>query len=270
MRFTCATAVMFSAAAALLAPASVAAQSEADKAPSEIKKMPSPPSVTEVPAQQARRGLSLQPDPSIWLPVTTDKGRNYVHAKSGAICADTFRDLTLTAITDYAPDGTNSGCQYDRVDEAGLSRLTLYIYTAEGLTGPIAYKGAKDAITQFHNSTPVTVTERTAEGQQCHRGVIKPLAEAILGRMQKDGGEAKDANLGLGLAMYDYSIPARAGKPAEEQTSMLSVFQTGKWIVKTRVTLPKSENSYEAACNYGGITSVAQARVITRKDGPAV
>ncbi len=270
MRNICRAIASFSSAAALIAPACAIAQSENETAVPQVKMQAAPPSVDQVKPRirSARSGISA--NPANWLPVSTDAGRNFVHIKSGAICPDIFRDLKLVRIDDHAPDGTNSSCQYQKVDESGFSRLTFYVYTAEGLTGPTAYSMAKNDITEVSKMTALTVTERKAEGQQCHRGVIKPLAEAILARMKKEGSEGQDANLGLGLAMYDYSIPARGDTPAKEQTSMLSVFQTGKWIVKTRVTLPKSEKSYEAACNYGGITSVAQARVITRQDGPAV
>ena len=87
--------------------------------------------------------------------------------------------------------------------------------------------------------------------------------------MKKEGTEGEDAQLGLGVAMYNYTIPASNGRPASAQTSMLSVYQTGKWVVKTRVTVPASETSYRDACNYGGIASVALARSITRQDAPA-
>ncbi|MEP4783490.1 MAG: hypothetical protein ABJX46_02080 [Erythrobacter sp.] len=213
---------------------------------------------------------AIKVDPANWLYIETENGSNYVHKSSGAICIEKFRDLKLATIRDYAPDGTNSACQYDKTTEAGLSRLTIYVYTAPGLTGPAAYQGAKDAITQFNQNTAVTVTQRKEEGQNCHKGVIQPLAEGILSRMKKEGSEGEDANLGLGIAMYDYDIPVVNGRPARQETSLLSVYQTGKWIVKTRVTLPKSETSYADACNYGGIASVGQARVITRQDAPAI
>ncbi|MEO9462481.1 MAG: hypothetical protein ABJ242_07070 [Marinomonas sp.] len=253
MRFAFATAAILSAITAGITPAGTIASAEARTLARPA--LPAPPPITA--------------NPAMWLTVKSEIGQNYVHMASGAICSDQFRGLTLVAITDYAPDGTNSSCQYDMLGGKEFQRMTLYVYTAEGLTGPIAYKGAKQAIGQINETSAITVTERKEEGQQCHRGVIKPLAESILGRMKKEGSEGQEANLGLGLAMYDYSIPARGERPAQEQTSLLSVYQTGKWIVKTRVTMDKTENSYETACNYGGITSVAMARVITRGDAPA-
>lgn len=249
MRFLMCSAVCMSAAL-VAAPAEISARTLAK-----------PPAAAEAPAAQY--------DPANWLYVETENGNNYIHKASGAICIDNFRDLKLVGIRDYAPDGTNSGCQYDKNTEAGLSRLTIYVYTDEGLTGPKAYKGARDAITQFNKSTPVTVTERKEEAKTCHRGVIEPLGKAILARMKEQGSEGEEANLGLGLAMYDYDIPEVNSRPAQQQTSMLTVYETGKWIVKTRVTIPKSDESYAQACNYGGIASVAQAGAITRKDAPA-
>lgn len=213
---------------------------------------------------------SIKVNPANWLFINTKDGENYVHKASGAICVGNFRDLKLTAIRDYAPDGSNIGCQYDKAGEQGPSRLTVYVYTAEGLTGPKAYQGAKDAIAQLGQTTATTIIERKEEGQKCHQAVMRPLAQALLGRMKEEGAEGEEAQLGLGLALYDYDIPKINGRPAAAQTSMLSVYQTGKWIVKTRTTLPKSETSYGDACNYGGLASVALARVITRKDGPAL
>lgn len=250
MRFLMCSAVCLSAAL-IAAPSAVSAQAVAKP-------------------QAAAETQAIQYNPANWLFIETENGKNYVHKASGAICVDNFRDLKLAAIKDYAPDGSNSGCQYDKNAVAGLSRLTVYFYTAEGITGPAEYSAAKRTIAQIGEATALTVTERREEAQTCHRGVIEPLGKAILARMKKEGSEGEDANLGLGLAMYDYDIPEVNGRPAQLQTSMLSVFETGKWIVKTRVTIPKSEESYAQACNYGGLASVGLAGVITRQDAPAI
>lgn len=222
----------------------------------------------QTPVAPQKREIQYNPDN--WLLAETKNGRNFVHKASGGICVDEFRDLELLQVIDYLPDGTNSSCAYGKLTDAGTSKLTIYVYTAEGLTGPIAYNNAKQSIRQIADNSGLTVSDRKEEGRACHEGVIKPLGEAILGRINEEGGEGEKASLGLGLAMYQFDIPEVDGRPAQLQTSMLSVYQTGKWVVKTRVTVPESETSYRDACNYGGIASVALARVITRQNGPAI
>ncbi len=208
-------------------------------------------------------------DPANWQLVRSEAGNSYLHKASGAACFDSLHDLELTAIVDFAPDGTNSGCQYDKIEEQKLNRLTVYVYTAEGLTGSMAYNEAKNVIRNLGKNTAITVTERGEEGQKCHQAIVPPLSKAILDRMEKEGLEGEDSHLGLGLMMYDIAIPEIDGRPAVSQTSMLSVYQTGRWVVKSRVTVPKGETSFADACNYGGFASVGLANVINRQKGSA-
>lgn len=204
--------------------------------------------------------VSYKVNEEIWQTVETKGGLNYVHKPSGAICPDDFRDLTFSGIKDFQPTGNDSACEFEKKAEAGLSRMTLYIYQYKGLTGPVAYKTAKDSINQIGQVSNIKVTHQKGESQTCHKAIVPRLGAAILERQKKDKPDETESSVGWGVATYDFESEDRGA-----QTSLLSVYQTGDWIVKARVTIPSSETSYADACRYAGLASIGLASVISAK-----
>ena len=219
-------------------------------------------------AAVAQNDVTVLPrhDDNLWLLVTTDDGgANLLHKSSGAVCPDKFRDLKLVATKDYIKDGTNSSCQFDKKTEDGLTRMTLYFYTHPDLTGPAAYKGAKNAILKQGKITAVKITEKSEDAQQCFQSFVPNLATALLERNKKDNPGKKTSKLQLGVAMFNYDIPKTASGPARSEIALLSVYQTGKWIMKVRVNLPAGETSDVDACRYAAFANIGEAGMISRK-----
>ncbi|MEE9433371.1 MAG: hypothetical protein V3V15_03940 [Sphingorhabdus sp.] len=204
-------------------------------------------------------------DHNLWNLIMTKDGANLVHKASGAVCPGNFRDLKLTGMKDYVKDGTNSSCQFEKNTKDGLTRMTLYFYTHPSLSSPAAFKSAKNAIFEKSKITAVKITEKREEGQKCFQSFVPNLATSILERNKKDNPGQKTDLLQLGVAMFNYDIPKTASGPAHSETSLLSVYQTGKWIVKARVNLPAGETSGVDACRYAAFANIGEASMISRK-----
>jgi len=221
----------------------------------------------------AQDGPTVLPkiDPAIWQVKTNEGGASLVHKPSGAVCPTKFRDLKLVAVKDYIKDGTNSACQFEKGAGANLTRLTLYVYTYKNASGVAEYRGAKNAIMEYSKNAAVTITEQKEEAKKCHQSFVPIVAGAILKRNKKDNPDQKDGRLQLGVAMYHYkftdtanTVVQAAGTSGRAETSLLSVYKTGKWIVKARINLPAGETSRIDGCRYIAFANLDQARVIRR------
>jgi hypothetical protein len=200
---------------------------------------------------------------AIWDSVITQDEIKFVHRLSGAVCHAQRGDLVLAKTIDFAPDGSDSGCEYNKTDATGLSRMTLYFYTDPTLSGPQEYRSAKAAIVQNASISAVEVTEDKDEAQKCYQATVPTLAGAILEKRKADGAPSGDSQFAMGLALYDIKVPSINGRPAMGQSSLLSVYQTGDWIIKTRVTLPRDSKSYTEACRYSAFANLYMARTVS-------
>ncbi|WP_162789463.1 hypothetical protein [Altererythrobacter sp. ZODW24] len=189
------------------------------------------------------------------------------HIQSGAQCPTLLGQMQLAVTSNLRPgDGTNVGCQYDKTDESGLTRVTMYIYTYPGINGAREYQGAKAQIMQRGDASALKVEELSAVGQVCFDALIPHVGKAAMARNTVDELEQETNPVSFGTATYNFDVPAGNGQPALKQTSLLSVYQAGKWVVKTRVTLPgQGKEVAFRACELSGIATVNQVPLISRK-----
>ena len=208
-----------------------------------------------------------QVDPVAFEVVNVTSNPVIEHKQSGAQCPINLGGLSLAAAANLRPgDGTNVGCQYDRTDENGVTRLSVYIYTFDGIDAVREYHGAKAGISQIAEATALTVTEQKEAGQTCFGTLIPQVGEQVIARNALDGLAQEDSPVSLGSAVYNFDVPEVNGNPARQETSLLSVYQAGDWVVKTRVTLPgQGADSAAAACNYAGLATLTQVPLISRK-----
>jgi len=206
------------------------------------------------------QGVTSLPNvnPDIWSVVPNANGAALVHKKSGAVCDQSFRDLTLTRVIDYAADGTDSSCEYTKTGPEGRSVLTQYFYQRTGRTGAQEFVGGKQAILSFRNSSAMTVTETAEEGKKCFNAVAQKLGPALLAKARQTDPDAKMESMAMGIAMFNFAIPAVQQKPASDLRSLLTVYQIGDWFMKTRVSVPAGKSGGINACRYGGLSSIAQ------------
>lgn len=198
----------------------------------------------------------------IWTIVPTDTGAAFYHKNSRAICDARLKDLKLVAIKDYLPDGTNSSCQYEKMTKDGLSRLTLYVYTDPRISGPSEYRGAKQAILDYNKHANLSVSEDDIETKNCFGAIVPKVAEAKLAKETKNSSEPVNQTLQMGVVMFNMDIAANGNRAAYSERTLLTVYQTGKWVVKTRVTVPAGETSSIDACRYAGLPNIALMKQI--------
>ncbi|MXO89614.1 hypothetical protein [Pontixanthobacter aquaemixtae] len=200
-----------------------------------------------LPAAASAQSASLPtPDPAAFEVTQTDGDRVVAHKQSGGICPMELGGLPLAKTHNLRPsDGTNVACQYDLQQEDGLSRVTGYIYTYRGAEAESEYQAAKGAIRQVSERSAIAITEKPEWGQTCNGAISLALVAAAV---NDDPDQPHTVN--QWATIYHYDIPAMNGDPARSETSLLSVYEAGDWMVKTRINIPgNSEDDAKKVCD---------------------
>ncbi len=186
------------------------------------------------------------------------------HNQSGAFCTDTFRELQLSDVTSYTEDGTDVSCSYQIGSGFDMTRLTTYIFQKPGLSGPMAFSQALGQIAQLAENSGLSAERNSEHSERCYNSVLPLLSDTISEQSGSDeaGNEAPEFN--MGTAMFDYTFTPSGSDTQVQQTSLLTVYSFGGWIVKTRFTGPEmdQDQSYAKACNYSGLANIALATAI--------
>lgn len=221
----------------------------------------SSPALAQDSRENVRPPLKMNADH--WTMVPRDDGKfGLVHKMSGAICLDTFRDLQLIEVSSFTEDGMDVACQYDKGSGLDLTRLTTYFFKRQGVDGATAYGQAFRQIQQISEMSELTAVHNKEHSQRCVSAVMPRLREAMFPDSTPEDEEVKAFK--MGVAVFDYSFTPEGAVQETKQTSLLSVFQSGEWIMKVRLTTPATENedSYSQACNYSGLASIASAQAL--------
>ncbi len=134
------------------------------------------------------------------------------HTESGWIFPKAVGDFQRVGDPQVIPGTRDCAAKYERSANGIQSRATVYVYPAESPTADASLDGAKAAIVAYLRSTPLV--QLWSEGP-FRAGKTQPLV-----------GEKAFYKIGIG--------------PESSQTN-LYFFDTGKWVVKARLSVQKTE-----------------------------
>ncbi len=195
-----------------------------------------------------------------WMAVSADDGSTVLsHNLSGALCPDTFRELQLTNVRSYAPDGTDVSCSYTKGAGETQTTLTTYFFRKADVTGPIAHQQAGNAIIQRGETTALTVSFNEDHSARCRQAAAPVVGEQVRLRQHTADDDASQFSFDMGVAIFDFTTESGV-----EARSALMTYELGGWIIKMRLTTPAGDGDkgYAYACNYSGLAAAGTARIL--------